>query len=115
MELKTRQTLANKAAKKWKEQYCDQEGRWHPKWARLDNPFQSKYAALLELGGTPKPEDVNTIIGNDSWTSLKCDECEAETDTVVIVGQPPDYESSTASICVGCINAAYHLTQEFHP
>lgn len=54
--------------------------------------------------------DVNQIIGNDSWTNLHCNECDAKTDWVIMVGEEPDYESRTATLCRACIQrVADHL------
>lgn len=39
--------------------------------------------ALLALGNDPKKEDIDRIIGNDSWTTLKCDSCRENTDMVI--------------------------------
>jgi len=57
-------------------------------------------------------EDVHRIIGNRGWTNLKCDECETEDlDRVVMVGQEPDYESATASLCLSCAKKALQLIE----
>lgn len=54
-------------------------------------------------------EAITRIIGNDSWTSLTCDECGNSVNTLARVGQEPDYDSHTASLCVECITKAYEL------
>src|SRR5690348_10271210 len=47
---------------------------------------------------------VDEIIGNDSWTGLKCNECgDPDNDAVVQVGEEPDYESATAYLCLTCV------------
>lgn len=51
---------------------------------------------------TASVEDVANIIGNDSWTRLTCDQCGKDTDAVLNVGQEPDIESHTASLCKEC-------------
>lgn len=51
-------------------------------------------------------EQFNTALGNTSWTDLKCDECGNNVDMLVQVGQEPDYESSTANVCVKCLRKA---------
>ncbi len=52
---------------------------------------------------TCAPEDVDRIIGNDSWTTqLKCDECKEYVNWVLQVGDEPDYESDTACLCKAC-------------
>jgi hypothetical protein len=58
---------------------------------------------------TATAEEVDAIIGNSSWTSLKCDECSEEVDTIITVGQEPDFGSSTASLCYSCCFKAFTL------
>ncbi len=92
MKFISRHTRAAGAAKAWIKQYgTDRDG----------------VASRIEaLGPTPDPDAVNKIIGNDSWTYCKCDECEQESEFVVEVGQEPDYESSTARLCGECVRRA---------
>ena len=54
-------------------------------------------------------EDVNTLIGNASWTRLECDECKKDSEAVIEIGDKPNYESNTAYICVDCIRDAFEL------
>lgn len=59
---------------------------------------------------TATAAEVAEIIGNGSWVRKNtCHECGAETWDAVQVGQPPDYESSTATICGYCLHAALRL------
>ena len=92
MKFISRQTRAAGAAKAWITQYgTDRDG----------------VAKRIEaLGAAPDPDEVNNIIGNDSWTYLKCDECGQDVDFVVECGQEPDYESSTARLCGECVRRA---------
>ena len=96
MELKTRHTLAAGAAERWIAQYHgDREGI---------------AAAIRALGESPDPDAVDAIIGNDSWTRVpECNECKKNVAAVVQVGDEPDYESSTAWICEGCLKKALAL------
>lgn len=100
MYLITRQAMANEAADKWAEQYPKDDH-----WGK-DERKQEIATSLVELGEEPKPEDVDRVIGNTSWTRTTCDECEAENIDVVRLGQPLDYESKTADICKGCLSEA---------
>ena len=57
-------------------------------------------------------EDVNRIIGNDSWTRVNpCHECGADSVHTVMLGQEPEYESYTAWICKECMNKAIALIE----
>lgn len=103
----TRQMLANRAAENWRHQYS--EGKFG--WKSTSMPVQpiGVHRKLIALGPTPTPEQVNAVIGNSSWTRLTCDQCGNEVDTVIVVGQAQDYESSTASLCITCLEQAYNL------
>jgi len=102
MELITRQSLANGIVKRWKKQY--------PNNAYGDDKLVIRNK-LMALGSNPNPDDIDEVIGNKSWTRVPdCDECGATVDAVVEVGETPDYESSTANICKGCLFKALSLT-----
>lgn len=64
--------------------------------------------ALAELDTeTATAADVAAIIGNDSWCRRPtCHECGMVVDVAVQVGEELDYESSTATICVECLQKA---------
>ena len=55
---------------------------------------------------TATPEMIEAIIGNGSWTRLTCDECKKDVDAILTVGDAPDYESNTASLCRKCVEKA---------
>jgi hypothetical protein len=107
MYLITRQLLASQAAQRWYGQYY-RNGRWYESNSYLGSP-EEKYAAMLVLGDSTTPEAINAIIGNDSWTSCICDDCGQKVEAVVSCGQEPDYDSSTAKMCKGCLKAALKL------
>lgn len=58
---------------------------------------------------TATSEDVARIIGNDSWTKLRCDECARYVEAVVQVGEEPEIESHTACLCRECFDNANAL------
>jgi len=60
---------------------------------------------LLDLN-TTTAENIGCIIGNNSWTEIKCDECGKSVSCVIVLGEEPDYESATASICKKCLKKA---------
>ena len=98
MDLITRQSLANIMLKRWMKQYPS------GKWAH-------KVPLLKDLGDTPDPDAIDAIIGNDSWPTIRCDECRAYA-SVVQLGQEPDYDTSTACICESCLKKALQLFSE---
>lgn len=117
MKLITQREIIRIVAKRWREQYEPfKEDR--PLFS-VRNGYQSsktKREVADELDAldkeTASPTDVAAIIGNESWTRMKCHECGNETDTLIQVGQEPDYESHTADLCMGCVRKAFDLANE---
>lgn len=98
--LMTRETLARHAAERWERQYP------HECVGRYGDKYQV-WLNIKALGRNPKPEAIDETIGNQSWTRLDpCDNCGKQKDELVSVGQAPDYESSTATICEECLRKA---------
>lgn len=98
MELLTRNILARTAAERWRRQYPDDK---------------AKQPALVALGDRPNPDDVNRIVGNKSWTEVPtCGECRRHNlPSVVQLGDEPDYDSSTAWVCLDCLRKAVALAE----
>lgn len=93
MRLLTRKIMAKKAVETWKEKY----------------QIHSRISPLEELGTNPDPDDVNRIVGNTCWTQVHCDECDKDVDEAVQVGEEPDYESATLTLCWDCVRKAWEL------
>lgn len=53
--------------------------------------------------------DVNKVIGNKSWTTMRCNECKEDTTWIIQLGETPDCESATANICRACFDKAITL------
>lgn len=71
------------------------------------------YSRLLDLDSErATPGEVAAIIGNGSWTAICCDGCTRDVDAAVQVGQMPDYESATATLCLECLRAALQMLEE---
>lgn len=98
----SRQTLANTAADRWEKQY----GGGHYGADKL-----ATLARLRELGPTPNPDDIDRVIGNGSWTRECCDGCQSEQGPWVMVGEDPDYESRTATLCRLCLLEAMRVIE----
>ena len=64
------------------------------------------------MSGSPNPDDVDAVIGNSSWTDVKCNECNQYGGPVVTLGEEYDYESATASICEPCLRKALALFEQ---
>lgn len=100
MELITRRAKAASTAARWKSQYNRGRG---------DAGKFKIYSDLINLGDSPEPSDVDAVIGNATWTACVCTECECAAQSVVRVGEEPDYESSTAWLCKQCVEQALNL------
>ena len=106
MKLITRQSLANEAAAGWEKTYG--KGQYGE-----DNA--NKTTLLKALGATPDPDEIDRIIGNDSWTRRDCDECKQDVPAVVQLGEEPDYETATACICLKCLKKAVAMATLYTP
>lgn len=58
--------------------------------------------------------DVDRIIGNGSWTTLRCDECGEQTDLALCLGEH-GYESAAYDLCAKCVLAAFALWETRSP
>ena len=62
---------------------------------------------------TATASEISKIIGNTAWcTERGCNECGTVTWDIVEIGEPPDYESATAEICIDCLKKAVQLIDE---
>lgn len=75
----------------------------------FDGSWSDDKIKMLEAENPLTEERANEILGNKSWTNNKCDECKQDAFAVVQLGEEPDYESHTASICIDCLNKAVAL------
>lgn len=52
---------------------------------------------------TATSAEVEAVIGNGSWTTDRCNECKEWTHGwAIMVGDEPDYDSRTATLCLSC-------------
>lgn len=93
----TRTTQAKSASESWIRTYRLKEG-WE-----VGNRYGEICKSLIALGDNPSPDAVDEVIGNNTWTACRCDECELYVEEVIVLGEEPDYESSTASVCKECL------------
>jgi len=102
MKLITKEMLIKDVAESWKRSYL-RNGEWYE---TISGDTEIVYRKLLKA--TTEQEVVGAI-GNKSWTSLYCNDCEKEVNAVVQLGEGPDYESHTAYICFDCLEKALKL------
>lgn len=101
----TRQTQANNVADRWHAQYPSGNGY-------KENQI-GLWKKLCDLGPSPNPDEVDRLIENDAWTDVgKCNECNKECDMLIEIGEEPDYESSTARVCLPCLKKALRLAKQ---
>lgn len=106
MKLITRQTKANAAAERWRQQYFG-----HRSWGPPRNRSQI-HGALVALGDTPNPDDVDRIIGNKCWTELPACHCCGREGLEHLVGMQ-DYNDEPGAmigiVCPDCLAWALSL------
>lgn len=92
-----RSDIVARVPERWAKQYkgyVDNGDRW-------DKGPTTK--ALLDLKPGFSAEEVDTIIGNDSWTKNCCDECGKDCDVLLRMGQEPDYDARWLDLCERCL------------
>jgi hypothetical protein len=104
MKLLTKRVLIREVAQRWADQYSE------PYWLK-DAEKQGIGRKLAALdGNTASAADVESIIGNDSWTRIDhCDDCGAEDlQEAVEFGQ---YRESSQTVCMRCLRAAVRMAR----
>lgn len=100
--LLTKQHLVNTVDDRWKNQYYINSS-----WDYYGEDKIEKYEQLVNLGKNKNPEDVDKIIGNSSWTRLKCHNCRNDVEAVFIFGTVEE----SCYVCEDCVTVA---TQKFN-
>ncbi len=85
--------LAPTVAQRWRKQYGPTPVE----------KFAVTQRRLDELGADATYEDVEQIIGNQSWTRVYCDLCTHYATEWVRLGDRPDYDSPTIHACLPCL------------
>lgn len=93
----------------YRSQIRDVAQRWHNQYGWSTNPnIKNIGKRLSQLDAeNATAEDVAEIIGHSSWVGeSRCDVCVELYTTVVVMGEEPNYESSTVAVCRGCLKRA---------
>ncbi len=91
--------LIRKVPEEWRSQYSKASPTRDADKYEIWNQLRA-----LDLENCP-PSEIDAIIGNDYWTTFRCCDCETrKQEDYLQIGQEPDYESSTATICGDCFN-----------
>lgn len=88
----------------WKRQYFV-SGVW-----KVSDKKREVYEELVSLGDNPTSEEVNKVIGNNSWTYLECDECGKEVNEVVVFETYHEYQTE---VCKKCLSKSVKLIKVF--
>jgi hypothetical protein len=94
MKILRSKELAATVADRWEKQYSDQGILSDEDWK-----FAGVLDQLCALGPDPEPEDIERIIGNDSWTKTFCGECCGYSSTAVMFGEGYD----SFALCETCL------------
>ena len=106
MRLITERELIRTVAAKWAKQYRPGSWSYNNEKAEITRRL---FALNPEMASR---EDVDKIIGNNSWTTIRCNECNAYVSLGIQVGEEPDIESQTVILCSACVLTVYTLLQE---
>jgi hypothetical protein len=65
---------------------------------------------------TATAEDVEHIVGNKSWCGpCECNQCGKTTYHTITLGEPRNYESATATLCLWCLREAVKALETVAP
>lgn len=105
VKLITERDRLRSVAQRWRDLY--QTGRYG-----VDKLTIARQLNALN-GETVEAAVVEQIIGNDSWTAVACHECGQRVTTAMQMGEEPDYESHTATLCHACLVHAVEVMDEY--
>jgi hypothetical protein len=94
----TTRMLIERVAVRWRNQYPFSAGRGSKDGAR------DIYLKLCELRPGASVEQVEAIIGNNTWTSEYCEECGQMVEGVAVLGSCDS--ECRARICLDCLKKA---------
>lgn len=102
----TRSTGADTAAR-WMQRYAAGGEEWRERFLSGGMTAGEVYNKLLDLGDAPSREAVAAIIGNKSWSYVRCDSCSDEVEETVRIGESHDINAR--NYCRLCISEAMEL------
>ena len=96
---------------KWMNQYRSHPGDALSGWGQRRR-FGEIRRALAELDlETCSVADVDATLGVTGWASLICDECDADCERLVRLGEEPDYDVRWQDVCADCLRKAMTLCE----
>lgn len=95
-----RDDIVARVPDRWARQYAPR-GKWSPDKDQITD-------ALASLKGTSfTAEQVDSIIGNNSWTKNCCDGCDKDLPLLVRIGDDSDYETRYLDLCLVCARETF--------
>ena len=110
MRIYTLQDKINDVADAWKAQFYGYEfsGQWFP---LADGRPTETIWELLKSAKTA--EQIEAIVGNKTWTTMKCEECGVEIKEAIRLGEGSAYGSNAILICMNCFEKAEGVIREW--
>lgn len=100
ISLTHRKEVIDSAVERYERQYGD--GRY---------PVHS--AKIAPLKGLKRDEgyadEIDRIIGNDSWTKLTCGECDQRVDVIANIGTDHEWGGPAVGVCEECLSNALNM------
>ncbi len=111
MYILIKEQLPERVAENWKSQFYDFEREmWNDQYGTGQH-LSDVYNQLVQLE-IPTKEQIDEIIGNDTWTTLICSECFDEgLDYLIVLGELMIGDGY--GFCPNCLNKANVLSVEY--
>lgn len=100
IEIKRRADVIKSAPDRWKAQYERHSGTNWEKHQKITHELQALNSTEFTA------EDVNKIIGNESWTALRCDECGVNSEVLCSIGTDTEWGGPAGFYCDRCLREA---------
>lgn len=104
--------ITQSVSERWKEQYAN-DGIWGPVWLVSKFTAEQVYVCLeqIEMNDAPNKWDlIDQLIGNDSWTTHSCFECDTRTRGPLLVLERGE---SHFKICTSCLKKALKTMKDY--
>lgn len=73
----------------------------------MSDRMMDVWSRLKALPENATAAQVKAIIGNDSWTTIVCNECGKHVEMAIVLNESEDYHTFT--VCAGCLDLAQIL------
>lgn len=100
---------------RWQDKIEDVADRWRRQYQRNDDGGGIRWNGIIDARGseaiwreltalpaTATYQDVDRVIGTQGWATFWCDVCHDYVPEAVQIGDEPDYESDTVTLCLAC-------------